>query len=66
MNKVAGYRKMLGMTQKEMAEEFNISHYSYWRKENGKVPFTDDEKKHFKELLKPNFPTITIDDIFFT
>lgn len=65
MCKVAGYRKMLGMTQKEMAQQFNISTQAYWQKEKGKTPFSDKEKILFKNKLKPLFPNITIDEIFF-
>lgn len=66
MNRVAGYRKMLNLTQKQMAKNFGISIQSYWKKEKGKTPFTDDEKIKFKKMLIPLFPYITIDDIFFT
>lgn len=65
INKIAGYRRMLGMTQKQLAERFNISLQAYWQKEKGKVPFSDKEKVIFKTLLKPIFPNITIDEIFF-
>ena len=65
INKVVGYRKMIGMSQKEMAEKFNISIQSYSKKENGVVPFKDSEKVIFKSLLLPYFPNITNDDIFF-
>ena len=65
INKIVGYRKMIGMSQKEMAEKFNISIQSYSKKENGLVPFKDTEKVIFKSLLLPYFPKITIDDIFF-
>ncbi|MFK4284172.1 helix-turn-helix transcriptional regulator [Staphylococcus hominis] len=65
INKIVGYRKMIGMSQKEMAEKFNISIQSYSKKENGSVPFKDTEKVIFKNLLLPYFPKITIDDIFF-
>jgi len=65
-NKIAGYRKMLGYTQTDMAEEFDISKQSYYLKENGKIPFTDNEKRKFKEMLATIFSNITIDEIFFT
>lgn len=65
-NRIAGYRKMLGCTQTEMAKKFDISKQSYYLKENGKVPFTDNEKKEFKKMLQPFFDSITIDEIFFT
>lgn len=66
MNKVAGYRKMLGFTQKGMAKKFGISTQAYWKKEKGDTQFNDKEKLLFKELLKPLFPEITIDEIFFS
>ncbi|GAB0289468.1 helix-turn-helix transcriptional regulator [Staphylococcus pseudintermedius] len=65
MNKIAGYRKMLGMSQSEMASKMNISVQSYSKKENGKVAFKDSEKVLFKNLLLPYFNNITIDEIFF-
>lgn len=65
MQKVVGYRNMLGMNQQEMADHLGISKQAYWNKENKKTPFTDDEKVIIKDLLKPLFPNIKIDDIFF-
>ncbi|HHW9660563.1 TPA: helix-turn-helix transcriptional regulator [Staphylococcus aureus] len=66
MNKIAGYRKMLGKSQKSMAQVFNISKQSYRMKENGYVNFNKEEMLKFKELLqKELFPSITIDEIFF-
>ncbi|MGX7059866.1 helix-turn-helix transcriptional regulator [Vagococcus humatus] len=65
MSKVPGYRKMLGMTQDDMAKEFGISKQAYWKKEKGQTQFSDKEKVMFKEMLKPLFPNITIDSIFF-
>lgn len=64
-NKLAGYRKMLGYTQSQIAKEFGISKQSYWLKEKGEVAFSDKEKIKFKSLLQPLFPNITIDEIFF-
>lgn len=65
MNKIAGYRKMLGMTQKDMAKQFEISYQAYWKKEKGEVAFSDKEKLQLKKMLQPIFPNITIDEIFF-
>lgn len=65
MKKIAGYRKMLGMNQEEMAKEFGISKQAYWKKENGITQFSDKEKLQFKEMLIPLFSDITIDAIFF-
>lgn len=65
MNKIRGYRNMLGKTQKEMAQIFGISANAYNKKERGQTPFKDDEKILFKGMLSQYFPSITIDDIFF-
>lgn len=65
MNKIAGYRKMLGYTQESMAKKFGISTHAYWKKERGDTQFNDQEKVRFKEMLKSIFPDITIDEIFF-
>lgn len=65
INKIAGYRGMLGMTQKEMADYLGILPQSYSNKERGETPFKDDEKRKIKEILTPYFPGITIDEIFF-
>ena len=66
MNKIVGYRNMLGLTQVEIAKKLNISKQSYYLKEKGGVPFSDKEKIVFKEMLLPIFPNITIDEIFFS
>ena len=65
MNKVKGYRNMLKLTQKQIAEKLDISTVAYIKKENGKSEFKDSEKIKFKELLLPYFPNITLEEIFF-
>jgi len=65
MNIIAGYRKMVGKTQKEMADIFGISRQAYYLKEKGSISFSDNEKLKFKKILQPLFPKITVDDIFF-
>ncbi|PCS12340.1 hypothetical protein RU88_GL001421 [Lactococcus raffinolactis] len=57
---------MLGFTQTDLAKEFGISLQAYRLKENGTTAFKDSEKVLFKNLLIPIFPSITIDDIFFS
>ncbi|MEI4310905.1 transcriptional regulator [Streptococcus suis] len=64
--RVKGYRHMLNLSQNEMAVKLNISKQSYHNKEIGKTEFSDSEKQIIKELLKSEFPKITIDDIFLT
>lgn len=65
INKVAGYRAFLGMTQKEVAEYLSISTQSYSNKENGKRTFNDNEKVKLKILFNQVDPNLTIDKIFF-
>lgn len=65
MNKVLGYRKMLGKTQEQMAKEFNISEQSYRNREKGKINFKKNEMIKFKTLLiEKGLKDITLDDIF--
>ncbi|WP_233418613.1 helix-turn-helix transcriptional regulator [Jeotgalibaca dankookensis] len=65
INKVAGYRNMLGMTQKEMAVFLGITAQSYSNKETGKNPFNDKEKIKLKKLFNRIDGRLSIDDIFF-
>lgn len=65
INKIKGYRNMLGLSQRDMAEKFGISLQAYNSKENGKTAFNDSEKYIIKNMLIPYFPNITIDEIFF-
>jgi DNA-binding XRE family transcriptional regulator len=64
--KVKGYRVMLGKSQDEMAKLFGITKQAYSAKERGVNRFTDKEMITIKEMLKPIFPEITIDEIFFS
>ncbi|MCK1166918.1 MULTISPECIES: helix-turn-helix transcriptional regulator [Streptococcus] len=66
MNKIKGYRNMLGLTQEELGKKLGISKQSYYNKETGKTSFSDNEKIMFKTLLQPLFPEITLEEIFFS
>ena len=63
--KIRGYRTMLGKTQKDMAEIFNISKQAYSAKERGRTRYSNEEMIIIKKMLLPMFPGITIDEIFF-
>lgn len=65
MNKIAGYRVHLGMTQKDLANYLNISTQSYSNKENGRRAFNDTEKIKMKVLFQQINRELTIDNIFF-
>lgn len=64
-NHVVAYRKMLGMTQKEMAKELDISEGTYRNKEKGRASFKDTEMHAFYNLIIEIKPEISIDEIFF-
>jgi|UPI00065F73EB prophage ps3 protein 14, transcriptional regulator len=66
INKVKGYRNMINLSQKEMAELLGISFTSYCHKEQGKRDFKDNEKIIFLEIVKKSVPNITIEEIFFS
>lgn len=65
INKVAGYRAMLGMSQEDMGNIIGMSKQQYSTKERGVYPFSDREKEAMKNYLQNYFPGLTIDDIFF-
>jgi DNA-binding XRE family transcriptional regulator len=65
MNRIVGYRKMIGLTQKEMAKKLGISEGTYRNKEKGKVSFKDGEIRIFFDLVHKVIPEVTINDIFF-
>lgn len=65
INKVAGYRNMLGLTQKELASYLGITAQSYSNKETGRNSFNDKEKIELKRLFNKIDDKLSIDDIFF-
>ena len=65
INKVAGYRAMLGLTQRDIAKKLWISSQSYSNKENGRTSFSDKEKIKLKIIFSEIDGSLTIDDIFF-
>lgn len=65
LNKVKGYRSMLGISQQEMADKLGLKRFAYWTRESGRVEFTDGEKTKIKEIFQAIKPNITIDEIFF-
>lgn len=66
MNKIAGYRVMLGLKQEDLANELGISRQAYSEKERGNIPFKDSEKESMKKMFSKIDPLITIDTIFFS
>lgn len=63
----AGYRKLVGLTQSQLAKKYGVSTQSVSDKERGKTPYTDDEKYILRDLVRDaGMPDITIDQIFFS
>jgi len=63
--KIVGYRKMCGLSQKKMSEELGISVQAYRNKESGKTQFTSGEMQKFKNLVEKVLPDVTLEVIFF-
>lgn len=65
MRKIAGYRVMMNMTQKDIADYLSISRQAYSEKERGNIPFNDREKQLLKRLFITIDSNISIDSLFF-
>lgn len=64
VNKVFGYRKMIGITQKQAAEQLGISTNAFANKEKGKNEFTRSEMESFYRIVNKIMPSITLEEIF--
>lgn len=64
-NKIAGYRKMLGLRQVDLAKTLDITVQAYSKKETGKTAFNDGEKVKLLNLFKVANNSLTIDSLFF-
>lgn len=63
INKVKGYRVMLGYNQEEMAKVLNVSLKTYQNKETGSSDFTIKELAVIKDLLNKNNIPVSIDEL---
>ncbi|MGH1803397.1 helix-turn-helix transcriptional regulator [Enterococcus gallinarum] len=64
-NKIVGYRKMVSMTQKEMAACLGISENQYRAKEKGRYDFTKSEMGKFCSIIQKSISSVNVQDIFF-
>lgn len=64
MNKVKGYRTMIGYSQEDMAKALDITRDTYRLKESGERQFTQDEMIKFLNEVKKTDKTATLDIIF--
>ena len=60
---IKGARTRLGLSQKYMAQQLNITEASYGKKERGLVRFTDPEKVTVARLL--SLTAAKVNDYFF-
>lgn len=64
MNKLKGYRTMIGITQEEMAKKIGMSRRAYVEREkDGK--FTVEQANSIVGVIKEKKHDITYEDIFF-
>lgn len=59
-NKVSNYRRYIGLTQNQMANNLKISVTAYRNKERGITPFKDSEKMFIKNKLIENGIKMTL------
>lgn len=65
MNRISGYRNMIGLTQEEMAKKLGITEGTYRRKEKGLSRFKDTEIIIFYNLIRERDSNVKLEDIFF-
>lgn len=65
-NTLKAYRRLLNLTQKDMATIIGKGLTSYNQKEQGKIDFTSSEMSEIINFLKTKIPNITAEEIFFT
>ena len=65
LDKIAGYRKMLNLTQDDMANLLGISLSSYNKRENGHIDFSDKQKIIIRDIITRHFPNENMESLFF-
>ena len=64
MNKVKGYRTMLGMTQEEMANELGVSTGTYRAYEENPEKMSIESANKFLAVVNRTDSSVTMNDIF--
>lgn len=64
MDKLRGYRNMIGYSQEQMAQELDVSKQTYNLKEQGKVEFKISEANKIVSVLNEAGIKIKYQDIF--
>ena len=63
MNKIKGYRSMIGLTQEEFATELGMATRTFVNKETGKSEFTVSELQTIKEILIAKGINVSLDEL---
>lgn len=63
MNKIKGYRSMIGLTQEEFATELGMATRTFINKETGKSEFTVSELQTIKEILNAKGINVSLDEL---
>ena len=63
MNKIKGYRSMIGLTQEELATELGMATRTFVNKETGKSEFTVSELQTIKEILNAKGINVSLDEL---
>lgn len=63
INKVKGYRVMIGLTQEEMAQKIGVSLRTFQNKEQGTTQFSLEDLKKIKGVLEENGLSVLIDEL---
>ena len=65
LDKIKGYRKMLRLTQHDIAKLLGISLSAYNKREQGYIEFSDSEKIIIRDIIIKYFPNENIESLFF-
>lgn len=65
LDKITGYRRMLNLTQKDMANLLGISLSAYNKRENGYIDFSDKQKIIICDIITRYFPNENMESLFF-
>jgi ps3 protein 14-like transcriptional regulator len=65
LDKITGYRRMLNLTQKDMANLLGISLSAYNKRENGYIDFSDKQKIIIRDIITRYFPNENMESLFF-
>lgn len=63
INKIKGYRVMVGLTQDEMAQKIGVSLRAFQNKEQGTTNFTLEELKKIKGVLEEKGLSVLLDEL---